>query len=206
MKYVSRAGEKLEFALNTFNISLKDFVCADFGSNVGGFVDCLLQHGARKVFAVETGKGILDWKLRQDKRVNVLEKTNAMHVILPEKMDFISTDTSWTKLGKVLPNIILNLKKEGEIVALVKPHYEAEQKMLRKGKLSEEYIGEILSKIRKEIMGLNLEIFSEVMSPIAGKSDKKTKNFYFILESSNFLFTSYKLLATIYYSYGTLGG
>src|SRR3989344_155077 len=108
MSYVSRAGEKLEYALKTFDIRVKDLVCADFGSNTGGFVDCLLNFGAKKVYSVETGKGVLDWKLRQDPRVIVMEKTNAMHVELEEKVDFISIDTSWTRLEKVIPNALKN--------------------------------------------------------------------------------------------------
>src|SRR3989344_4134141 len=88
MKYASRAGEKLEHALATFKISVAGLVCADFGSSAGGFVDCLLQHGAQKVYAVETGYGVLDWKLRNDPRVIVMERQNAMHVVLPEKVDF----------------------------------------------------------------------------------------------------------------------
>src|SRR3990167_4926334 len=104
VKYVSRAGEKLEHALNIFNVSVKDLVCADFGSSTGGFTDCLLQHGAKKVYAVETGYGILDWKLRSDPRVITLEKTNAMHVSLPEKVDLVTIDASWTKQKNIIPN------------------------------------------------------------------------------------------------------
>src|SRR3989344_7416455 len=110
MTYVSRAGQKLEHALKTFDLDLKGIICADFGSSTGGFTDCLLQHGAERVYAVETGYGLLDWKLRVDERVVVMEKTNAMHVILPEKAGFISVDTSWTKLENIIPNTLLNLK------------------------------------------------------------------------------------------------
>src|SRR3990167_574522 len=134
MPYASRAGEKLEHALNTFNVKVDGFVCADFGSSTGGFVDCLLQAGAEKVYAVETGYGVLDWKLRNDKRVVVLERKNAMHIELPEKIDLITIDTSWTKIKKILPNALKNLKADGRIIALIKPHYEAEPKMLREGK------------------------------------------------------------------------
>ena len=104
MTYASRAGEKLEHALKSFGISVLGYVCADFGSSTGGFVDCLLQAGAKKVYAIETGYGVLDWKLRNDQRVIVMEKTNAMHVELPEKIDLITIDTSWTKLEKIIPN------------------------------------------------------------------------------------------------------
>ena len=124
----------MEHALKTFGFSPKDFVCADFGSSTGGFVDCLLQNGAKKIYAVETGYGVLDWKLRTNENVVVMEKTNAMHVLLPEKVNLISVDTSWTKLEKIIPNVLVNLKDGGHIIALIKPHYEAEQKMIRKGK------------------------------------------------------------------------
>ena len=87
--FVSRAGEKLQFALKSFGISVKDLICADFGSSTGGFVDCLLQNGAKKVYAVEVGYGTIDWNLRNDPRVVVMERTNAMHVILPEKIGLI---------------------------------------------------------------------------------------------------------------------
>ncbi|MFC1756963.1 SAM-dependent methyltransferase [Patescibacteria group bacterium] len=130
MSYASRAGEKLEHALKNFNINVSGLICADFGSSHGGFVDCLLQSGAKKIYAIETGYGILDWNLRNNKRVSVMERKNAMHVELPEKVDFISIDTRWTKLDKVIPNAVKNFKEEGHIVALVKPHYEAEPKML----------------------------------------------------------------------------
>ena len=85
MSYVSRAGEKLKCALDNFQVNVKDLICADFGSNTGGFVDCLLQLGAKKVYAVETGYGVLDYKLRLDERVVVMERKNAMHVELPER-------------------------------------------------------------------------------------------------------------------------
>src|SRR3990170_4995538 len=111
--FVSRAGEKLQFALKSFNISVKDLVCADFGSSTGGFVDCLLQFGAKKVFAVEKGFGVLDWKLRCDERVMVMERKNAMHVKLPEKAELITIDTGWTKLEKVVPNALANLLPGG---------------------------------------------------------------------------------------------
>lgn len=177
-KYVSRAGEKLEHAINTFGISVKDLICADFGSNTGGFVDVLLTFGAKKVYSIETGHGVLDWKLRQDERVLVMEKKNAMHVELPEKMDFISIDTSWTKLEKIIPSALKNLKPSGSIVALVKPHYESKPYMLRKGKLAEEFISEILENVKNKIKELNLEIIGETESPIVGE---KAKNKEYLL-------------------------
>jgi len=181
MPYASRAGEKLEHALKEFNVNVTNLVCADFGSSTGGFVDCLLQAGANKVYAVETGYGVLDWKLRNDPRVIVMEKKNAMHVELPEKVDFITIDTSWTKLEKVVPNALLNLMPEGHIITLVKPHYEAEQPRLIKGKLPEESIPEVLHEVRAKLKGLGLEILSETASPILGEKGKN-KEFLFYLK------------------------
>ena len=181
-KYVSRAGEKLEHAINTFGIAVKDLVCADFGSNTGGFIDVLLTFGAKKVYSIETGHGVLEWKLRQDERVIVMEKKNAMHVDLPEKMDFISIDTSWTKLEKVIPNALKNLKPSGSIVVLVKPHYESKPCMLRKGKLAEEFIPEVLENVKNKIKELNLEIIGETESPIVGEK-AKNKEFLFYLKA-----------------------
>lgn len=172
MPYASRAGEKLEYALKEFNVSVVGLVCADFGSSTGGFVDCLLQSGAIKVYAVETGYGVLDYKLRQDERVVVMERKNAMHIELPEKVDLITIDTSWTKLDKVVPNALKNLKEGGQIIALVKPHYEAEPKMLRKGKLQEEFIPEVLCKVKAKVAGLGVKVVAETLSPIVGEKGK----------------------------------
>jgi 23S rRNA (cytidine1920-2'-O)/16S rRNA (cytidine1409-2'-O)-methyltransferase len=159
-KFVSRAGEKLEFALGSFGISVKGKVCADFGSSTGGFVDCLLQNGAKKVYSVDTAYGELAWKLRRDPRVVVLERTNAMHVILPEKMDLITIDTSWTLQSKVLPNAIRQLKKAGVLISLIKPHYEA-----GKAKLTDEEVGQVVDATLEEISSLGLKVWVPVESP-----------------------------------------
>ncbi len=166
--YASRAGEKLAFALQHFGIDVTGLTCADFGSNTGGFVDCLLQSGAAKVYAVETGYGVLAWKLRNDPRVVVMERTNAMHVTLPEQVDLLTTDTSWTKLEKVLPNVLANLAPGGSIIALVKPHYEAPQ-LVRGGKLPEERLPEVLESVRTALAARNVYILGEARSPLTGE-------------------------------------
>ncbi len=102
-KYVSRGGEKLAAALNHFEIDVSDLVCADLGSHVGGFVDCLVQRGAARVYSVDTSYGTLAWKLRRDPRIVVLERTNAMHVVLPEPVDLVTIDVGWTPQSKILP-------------------------------------------------------------------------------------------------------
>src|SRR5687767_15494807 len=103
-EFVSRAGQKLEHALNVFAIDVTGATCADLGSNVGGFVDCLLQRGASKIYAIDTGYGALEWKLRKDPRAVVMERTNAMHVELPEKVKLVSIDVAWTKQKNILPS------------------------------------------------------------------------------------------------------
>lgn len=173
MTYVSRAGEKLGYALVKFGkenrLDVGGLTCADMGANAGGFTDCLLQHGATKVYAVDTGYGVLDYKLRKDARVVALERTNAMHVQLPEQMDLCVSDTSWTRLENVLPNILKNLKPDGKVIALVKPHYEAGPEMLRNGKLPDELVAEVLENTRTKIKKLGIVIVNECESPIVGQ-------------------------------------
>ncbi len=180
MPFVSRGGEKLDHALRTFDIDVHGKICADFGSSTGGFVDALLQHGAAKVYAVETGYGLLDWKLRNDPRVVVMERQNAMHITLPEQVAFASMDTSWTTLERVIPNISRQLVPDGMIVALLKPHYEADRKHLKKGKLDETFLPEILEKVQTslETEG-SVRIGRIIESPIVGE---KGKNREFLLE------------------------
>ena len=169
MKFASRAGEKLEHAINTFAVNVAGKTCADFGASTGGFVDCWLQFGAEKVYAVETGYGLLDWKLRNDPRVIVMERTNAMHVELPEPVDLISMDTSWTRIENVIASALLNLKPSGEIIALLKPHYEASSKQLRKGKLAEEFVDEVIENVKESLKNFDVELLAETESPIVGE-------------------------------------
>lgn len=149
--FASRAGEKLAFALENFKLDVTGLVCADFGSSTGGFVDCLLKNGAIRVYAVETGYGVLDWKLRQNPQVVVKERTNAMHIELPEKVDLLTNDTSWTRQEIIFPNILKNLKPDGLIVTLIKPHYEAGQKLLHHGVLDEVTAEKVTKDVIKRI-------------------------------------------------------
>lgn len=130
-KYVSRGGLKLEHALHTFDLSVRDLVTVDLGASTGGFTDCLLQAGAKKVYAVDVGKGQLAWKLRQDPRVIVMEKTNA-RTLRPSAMpggfdraELVVIDCSFISLQKILPAAIALLGAHGKIVALIKPQFEA---------------------------------------------------------------------------------
>ena len=128
LKYVSRGGLKLEKAMNTFGIDLTDKVCMDIGASTGGFTDCMLQNNAAKVFAVDVGYGQFAWKLRTDERVVCMEKTNIRYVT-PEDigiaLDFASIDVSFISLRTIMPAVKALLGDKGEVVALIKPQFEA---------------------------------------------------------------------------------
>ena len=134
-RYVSRGGQKLEAALQRFEIQLEGRVCADVGASTGGFTDCLLQHGAARVYAIDVGKGQLHWKLRQDPHVVVMEKSNARQIQkLPEQVDLVTIDASFISLKTLLSAIQNWLGKHGEVVALIKPQFEAGRKETARGK------------------------------------------------------------------------
>ena len=141
LKYVSRGGLKLEKAMECFDVSVKDKVCMDIGASSGGFTDCMLQNGAKKVYAVDVGHGQLACKLRNDTRVVVMEKTNIRYVKpedIGESIDFASIDVSFISLSKVLPAAYNLLGERGEIVALIKPQFEAgREKVGKKGVVRE---------------------------------------------------------------------
>lgn len=123
--YVSRAGGKLAAALDALEIDPAGWVCVDLGCNVGGFTDCLLQRGAARVYAVDTSYGTLAWKLRRDDRVVVMERTNALHSQPREPVDLAVIDVGWTPQRLILPVAARWLKPGGQILSLLKPHYEA---------------------------------------------------------------------------------
>jgi 23S rRNA (cytidine1920-2'-O)/16S rRNA (cytidine1409-2'-O)-methyltransferase len=133
-RFVSRGGEKLAHALATFGIDPTGWVCADIGASTGGFTDCLLQHGAARVYAIDVGYGQLHWSLRQDPRVVALERTNIRHLAgLPELVDLATIDVSFIGLALVLPVVRRLVKPTGEAVALVKPQFEAGRGQVGKG-------------------------------------------------------------------------
>lgn len=171
-KFVSRAGEKIDFALNHFKIDVKDLIVADFGSSTGGFVDCLLQNGAKKIYSVDTSYGELAWTLRNNPKVVVMERTNVMHVKLPEKVDLITIDTAWTKQILTIPNALDNLKDNGIIISLIKPHYEAPKNYLEKGRLKDEFIEEVIEKTKNDIIAIGGKVIEIVESPIVGEKGK----------------------------------
>lgn len=132
--YVSRGGLKLEAALERFDLDVHGLVAADVGASTGGFTDCLLQHGASRVYAIDVGYGQLNWELRQDERVIVLERTNARYLeMLPEPVDIVVVDVSFISLKLILPQACSWLKPSGEIICLIKPQFEAGREQVGKG-------------------------------------------------------------------------
>ena len=134
-RFVSRGGEKLEAALNRFALTVSGKICADLGASTGGFTDCLLQHGATKVYAIDVGKGILHWKLRQNPQVVVMENTNARYINqLPEPVQIVTVDASFISLKVLLPVICGWFPSEGgEAVGLIKPQFEAGRSQVARG-------------------------------------------------------------------------
>jgi 23S rRNA (cytidine1920-2'-O)/16S rRNA (cytidine1409-2'-O)-methyltransferase len=167
-RFVSRAGLKLDHALDAFALDVRGLVCADLGCNAGGFTDCLLQRGAAKVYAVDTGYGMLEYKLRKDPRVVVMERTNAMHVALPEPIALVVIDVAWTKQKHILPNAKRLLAPGGSIVTLVKPHYEAEPSTLVGGVLPESELETVMANVDADFAVCGLARRGLTTSPIKG--------------------------------------
>ncbi len=179
-KYVSRGGDKLAAALDHFRIDVTGLVCADLGSHVGGFVDCLLTHGAVRVFAVDTAYGTLAWKLRRDPRVVVLERTNAMHVSLPDPVDVVTIDVGWTQQAKILPSAAGLLHGSTEsgsdnpnmpmphVITLIKPHYEAPKELLESGVLPDGAVEGVVNDVLERIVSAGWAVIDTVDSPIRG--------------------------------------
>lgn len=173
LRYTSRGGLKLEKAMEQFAVSLEQKTCMDIGASTGGFTDCMLQNGARKVYAVDVGYGQLAWKLRQDARVCCMEKTNIRYVTpqdIGEPLDFASVDVSFISLTKVLGPAKELLKEQGEMVCLIKPQFEAgREKVGKKGVVRDknvhlEVIGQVVSFAR----GLGFHVLGLEYSPIKG--------------------------------------
>ncbi|HND29875.1 MAG TPA: TlyA family RNA methyltransferase, partial [Myxococcota bacterium] len=166
---VSRGGLKLEAALDRFAVDPNGRVCADLGASTGGFTDCLLQRGAARVYAVDVGYGQLAWKLRQDARVVVMERTNARHLeSLPEPIALLVGDLSFISLTLILP-AIARLLPSGEAVLLVKPQFEVGPRGIGKGgRVEEEYRPLALEKVRREAEEQGFEVLGSMDSPVPG--------------------------------------
>jgi len=173
LKYVSRGGLKLEKAMSCFNIDLNGCVCMDIGSSTGGFTDCMLQNGASKVYAVDVGKGQLHYKLRNDERVVVMEKTNIRHVtpdMIPEKIGFASVDVSFISLELVLPVALTLLDERKRMVMLIKPQFEAgREKVGKKGVVRDSAVHEeVVKKITDLAERSGLCVSGLDYSPVKG--------------------------------------
>lgn len=173
LRYVSRGGLKLEKAMNSFRIKLKDASAMDIGASTGGFTDCMLQNGARKVYAVDVGYGQLAWKLRTDERVVNMERTNIRYVTpedIGEELDFASIDVAFISLKLVLPVAQKLLKENGEIVALIKPQFEAgREKVGKKGVVRDPQIHcEVIKEVTAFTQECGFEILGLDFSPIKG--------------------------------------
>lgn len=173
LKYVSRGGLKLEKAVEVYGIDLVDKVCIDIGSSTGGFTDCMLQHGAVLVYAIDVGTNQLAWKLREDPRVVSMEKTNIRYVTeeqLPKKADFSSVDVSFISLTKVLPSAICLLKEGAEMVCLIKPQFEAgREKVGKKGVVRDFAVHrEVIEMVVNFSVELNFLIKGLTFSPVKG--------------------------------------
>lgn len=172
LKYVSRGGLKLEKAMQVFPVDLKGKVCMDIGSSTGGFTDCMLQNGACRVYAVDVGKGQLHYKLREDDRVVVMEKTNIRYVTpddIPEKIQFASVDVSFISLSLVLPAVLPLLDERKELVMLIKPQFEAgREKVGKKGVVRE-------PKVHKAVIEKTVDLAEENGLTVSGLSYSPVK-------------------------------
>jgi len=179
--FVSRGGIKLEYALDQFQLDVSDKVAADIGASTGGFTDCLLQRGANKVYAIDVGYGQLDYRLRQDSRVVVMERTNARYPIpLPEKVDLATIDLSFISVKKVIPSVAKLLKDDGYLLVLFKPQFEAERREVGKGGVIKEpqLHATVLGRFIAWVVEHDFRLKGLVASPILGAEGNKE---FFIL-------------------------
>lgn len=182
--FVSRGGSKLSAALDAFGLDVSGWACADFGANIGGFTDCLLRRGASKVFAVDTGYGALAWRLRKHRRVVVMERTNALYADPPEPagVDLVVIDVAFTPQRLIVPAAARWLRPAGQIVSLLKPHYEL-QKLPGGGRERGERAMDFLraaglcEQVCRDLPGPGLVLLAVMISPLKGKGG----NFEFFL-------------------------
>lgn len=177
-KYVGRGGLKLEKALHEFQICVAEYVCLDVGSSTGGFTDCLLQNGAKKVYAVDVGTNQLDWKLRNDERIEVRENVNARRLQpedFGEKFDLIVMDVSFISATKILPALVPLLKPAGRIIVLIKPQFEAARAEIEPGGIvrDEKTQARVVSEVKDCAEKIGLKISGVIDSPITGADGNK---------------------------------
>jgi 23S rRNA (cytidine1920-2'-O)/16S rRNA (cytidine1409-2'-O)-methyltransferase len=175
--YVSRGGHKLAAALDAFGVDVAGMTCADLGANVGGFTDCLLQRGAAKVFAVDTGHGELAWRLRRDSRVVVMERTNALFAPPPEgiRAGLVTIDVAFTPQRLILPAACRWLAPGGRIISLLKPHYElaklpgGRKRRPDEGPLDHQQARDVCRRVCDQLAELHLAPAAVIASPLPGK-------------------------------------
>ena len=171
--FVSRGGLKLAAALDAFELDVAGMTCTDLGSSVGGFTDCLLQRGAEKVYAVDTAYGLLAWKLRQDPRVVVVERTNVLHFdpLASEGVDLVTLDLGWTPQARAIPAALK--WKPRRIVSLVKPQYEAPRPPGRGGVLEAEEAERVALEVLGDMEAMGVAVQAHLRSPILGGGSRK---------------------------------
>jgi len=184
LPYVSRGGLKIEGALERFGLDVAGWVCMDVGASTGGFSDCLLQRGAGRVYAVDVGYGQIAWRLRQDPRVVVIERTNIRYLPagrIPERIDLVAIDVSFISLKIVVPAVLKFLKPQGRLLPLIKPQFEVGKGQVGKGGVvrDPELRARVLSELDRFFRGLGLTCSQAVPSPIEGP--KGNQEFFILL-------------------------
>jgi 23S rRNA (cytidine1920-2'-O)/16S rRNA (cytidine1409-2'-O)-methyltransferase len=189
-RYVSRGGDKLAHALDVFALDVRGLTAVDAGASTGGFTDCLLQRGAARVYAIDVGRGLLDWRLRQDPRVVVMEGVNVRYLEslpvrpacpagrqagLPEKGDLATIDVSFISLEKVIPPLVAVLREGGRIVALVKPQFQARREEVGKGGVVRDFQvhAAVLGRLIAWCVGRRLRLLGLTTSPLLGPAGNK---------------------------------
>lgn len=208
LKYVSRGGLKLEKAVKSFNLSLNDCICADIGASTGGFTDCMLQNGARKVYSIDVGYGQLAWKLRTDERVVNLERTNFRYVTseqIPDRLDFASVDVSFISLSLIIPVMRNLLRDGGTAVCLIKPQFEAgKENVGKKGVVRDKAVHiAVIEKIVNIIKENKFSLLGLDFSPIKGP-EGNIEYLCYIQKDDNPPVADYDATAVVEASYNAL--
>lgn len=188
-QYVGRAGFKLEHALEEFDISVREKVILDAGLSTGGFADCLLQHGAQRVYGVDVGYGLVHESLRADSRLVVMERTNLRYLdphLIPEKVDMVTLDLSFISVMKVMPVVQKILKPGGELIVLIKPQFEAGREQVGRGGIITDPLvhQEVIDRLTADISAAGFRYVGVVASPILGGSGNKEFLAYFLMHES----------------------
>jgi len=187
-KYVSRGGIKLESGLRAFGVSVENKVCLDIGASTGGFTDCLLQFGAKKVYALDVGKGLIDQRLRNDPRVIIIEGFNARYLsreTIPEQIELLCIDVSFISLNLILSSAKSVLKPNAEVLALVKPQFELEPKLVKKGVVRDPELQlKAVQKVREFAEKVGFQTLGQTRAGIKGQKGNQEFFLYLILKQA----------------------